>query len=95
MKKKNTAPSVELGLEPDDAMLPEYDLRQMRVVKRGPGYTQPRAAQAISVTLDPDVAAVFKDQQAVNEALRALLRVIAAAQDARATTFHRPLSEGA
>lgn len=92
MKRKNTAPSTEV--EQED-LLPEYDLRQMRVVKRGPAYKPHPATQAVKVTLDPDVAAVFKDQQAVNEALRALLRVIAAAQTSPPANFNRPFSEGA
>lgn len=59
----------------EDDMLPEYDLRQMRIVKRGPGHTNPEAAKLVRVTLDPDVAATFADDQAVNEALRTLLRL--------------------
>jgi hypothetical protein len=66
----------------DDDMLPEYDLRQMRIVKRGPGHElrQQKAelAQLVTVALDPDVAAVFDNEQAVNEALRTLLRIAAA-----------------
>lgn len=58
----------------DDDMLPEYDLRRMRVVKRGPGHEQ-STAKLVRVTLDPDVARIFGDDQAVNEALRTLLRI--------------------
>src|SRR5262245_60620272 len=62
---------------PND-MLPEYDLRQMRIVKRGPGHELRKQnvepAQLVTVALDPDVAAVFDNEQAVNEALRTLLR---------------------
>lgn len=75
MKKKNTAQSNEA-----DEMLPEYDLRQMRIVKRGPGHRQDQAARIVRVTLDPDVAEVFGDEQAVNEALRTLLRAVTASQ---------------
>lgn len=70
MKKKNSNHSDE-----EDDMLPEYDLRQMRIVKRGPGHTNPEAAKLVRVTLDPDVAVAFTDDQAVNEALRTLLRI--------------------
>jgi hypothetical protein len=76
MKKKNTAQSNE-----EVAMLPEYDLRQMRVVKRGPGHRHDQATRLVRVTLDPDVAEVFGDEQAVNEALRTLLRAVAASQN--------------
>jgi hypothetical protein len=58
-------------------MLPEYDLSQMRIVKRGPGYEN-KEAKLVCVTLDPDVAVAFGDDQAVNEALRTLLRISAA-----------------
>ena len=62
-------------------MLPEYDLRQMRIVKRGPGHHHDQSARLVRVTLDPDVAEVFGDEQAVNEALRTLLRAVAASQN--------------
>lgn len=75
MKKKSTARSNE-----DDEMLPEYDLRQMRIVKRGPGHRQDQSIRLVRVTLDPDVAEAFGDEQAVNEALRTLLRAVAASQ---------------
>ncbi|MGH9845276.1 MAG: hypothetical protein ACREEM_41715 [Blastocatellia bacterium] len=70
MKKKNTA---KLN-EPDD-MLPEYDLRKMRIVKLGPGHTRKESAKLVRVTLDPDIAKVFDNDQAVNEALRTFLRM--------------------
>ena len=75
MKKKNTAQFDE-----EDDMLPKYDLRQMRVVKRGPGHQQKDSARIVRVTLDPDVAEVFGDEKAVNEALRTVLRVVVASQ---------------
>jgi hypothetical protein len=58
----------------NDDMLPEYDLSQMRTVKRGPGHEN-KDAKLVHVTLDPDVAVAFGDDQAVNEALRTLLRI--------------------
>ncbi len=57
--------------EPDDDLLPEYDFRQLRVVARGPG----RKSPATTVQLAPDVAAAFPSSDAVNEALRFLLRI--------------------
>lgn len=52
-----------------DEMLPEYDFRggiRGKYLRRYYG--------ADVVFLDPDVAAVFKDSRAVNEALRSLLK---------------------
>lgn len=65
MKKKNTA-------KMDDDMLPEYDLRKLPIVARGPGY---KKAPATTVRLAPDVAEIFSDDQSVNEALRLLIRI--------------------
>ena len=53
-------------------LLPEYDLKQLRVRKFGPSRTTfPRHG----VVLAPDVASVFPDSNSVNEALRFLMRV--------------------
>lgn len=59
--------SSDLDLEDD--LRPEYDLKTLRLVKRGPG----RKA-LVTVQLAPDVAEAFPDETAVNEALRFLLR---------------------
>ena len=56
----------------DDELLPEYDLRSLRVRKFGPGRT---SFAGHGVVLAPDVAAVFPDSNSVNEALRFLMRV--------------------
>ena len=61
-------------------MQPEYDLRRMRIVRRGPGHEQKHAAKMVRVTLDPDIAEVFNNDQSVNEALRTLLRALTAIQ---------------
>ena len=55
----------------DDELRPEYDLRSLRVRKMGPG----RKSFGGVVRLEPDVAEVFPDAEAVNEALRFLIRV--------------------
>jgi hypothetical protein len=39
-------------------------------------YTPPPAPTNVTVTLDPDVAPHFRDARSVNEALRALLRIV-------------------
>lgn len=75
MKRKNTA-KVD-----DDDLLPDYDLSKLRLVKRGPGYAKRQNVndeQVVRVTLDPDVANVFDNDKAVNEALRTMIRVLEA-----------------
>jgi len=57
----------ELG----DELRPEYDLSTLRVRKLGPG----RKSFGDVIKLDPDVAGAFPNADAVNEALRFLIRV--------------------
>jgi hypothetical protein len=54
----------------EDEMRPEYDLRGG---VRGKYYNQYTAGTNI-VLLDPDVAAIFRDSESVNQALRVLIR---------------------
>ena len=63
MKKKS---------EMEDELRPQYDFSQLTVVARGPGRRKPAA---ITVTLAPDVAKSFPTSEAVNEALRLLVKV--------------------
>ena len=53
-----------------DEMLPEYDFRGGVRGKYAARYPK----ESNVVVLDPDVAAEFKDSEAVNAALRALLK---------------------
>jgi|APFre7841882724_1041349.scaffolds.fasta_scaffold19931_1 hypothetical protein len=55
-----------------DELLPEYDLTSLRVRKFGPSRV---TFPSHGVVLEPDVASVFPDSIAVNEALRFLMRV--------------------
>ena len=55
----------------NDELRPEYDLRSLRVRRFGPG----RKSFGGVVRLEPDVAEVFPDADAVNEALRFLIRI--------------------
>jgi len=55
-----------------DELRPEYELRSLRVRKFGPGR---KSFGGTVVRLEPDVAEVFPDAEAVNEALRFLIRV--------------------
>jgi len=57
----------ELG----DELRPEYDLSTLRIRKLGPG----RKSFGDVIKLDPDVAGAFPNADAVNEALRFLIRV--------------------
>jgi len=69
----------------DDDLQPEYDLRTLRVRKLGPG----RKRFGDVIRLEPDVADAFPDAEAVNEALRFLIRVIKENQ----TTFRPTRSD--
>jgi hypothetical protein len=55
----------------NDELRPEYDLRSLRVRRLGPG----RKSFGEVIRLEPDVAEVFPDAEAVNEALRFLIRI--------------------
>ena len=70
---------VESELE--EGLRPEYDLRSLRVRKLGPG----RKAFGDVIRLEPDVADVFPDADAVNQALRFLIRVTKDNQEPRPT----------
>lgn len=72
MKKDDmNDPETELT-EPNDELRPEYDLSQLQVRRLGP---RRRQFGGDVVRLEPDVAAVFQDAEAVNEALRLLIKV--------------------
>ncbi|MCD8489759.1 MAG: hypothetical protein LRZ84_24230 [Desertifilum sp.] len=57
----------------EDDLRAEYDLKSLRVRKLG---SERRSFGEATVRLDPDVAAMFPDADAVNEALRFLIRVM-------------------
>jgi hypothetical protein len=58
--------------EMEDELRPEYDLKSLRVRRVGPERT---GFGGQVVQLAPDVAEVFPNSEAVNEALRFLIRV--------------------
>jgi hypothetical protein len=73
----------------DDDMLPEYDFSG---AVRGKYYERYRQGTNV-VLLDPDVAAVFRDSAAVNDALRrlvALAEAKVAARRAQASRLRQP-----
>ena len=55
----------------NDELRPEYDLKNLRVRKLGPG----RKSFGDIVRLEPDVAEAFPNADSVNKALRSLIRV--------------------
>jgi len=59
---------------PADDLRPEYDFSTMKAGVRGK-YAQRYSAGTNLAKIDPDVAAVFADDSAVNEALRSLIKV--------------------
>jgi hypothetical protein len=54
-----------------DELRPEYDLSTLRVRKLGPG----RNSFGDVIRLEPDVADAFPNADAVNQALRFLIRI--------------------
>jgi hypothetical protein len=60
-------------LEMEDELRSEYDLKSLRVRRLGPGR---KSFGGTTVRLEPDVAEMFPNADAVNEALRFLIRVM-------------------
>ncbi len=58
--------------ETEDVLRGEYDLRSLQVRRLGPGR---KSFGGLVVRLEPDVAEVFPNGEAVNEALRFLIRI--------------------
>ena len=59
----------------NDELRPEYDETLLKNGIRGK-YTKQYAAGTNIVRLDPDIAAAFPSEEAVNEALRFVLKVV-------------------
>ena len=72
MKKKNINEDIEAE---ENDLLPEYDFDDMPIIKRGPGHFNKDVVRMTRVTLDTDVAEVFPNDEAVNQALRTLIRL--------------------
>lgn len=60
-------------LEPEDTLQPEYNFTQLKVSSMGEGR---KSFGKQVVHLEPDVAEMFPTADAVNEALRFLIRVM-------------------
>lgn len=65
---------LEKDSTPADDLRPEYDFSKMKGGVRGK-YVQRYRVGTNLVKIDPDVAEVFGDDNAVNEALRSLIKV--------------------
>ncbi|MBD2678476.1 MULTISPECIES: hypothetical protein [Nostoc] len=65
MKKDNS--------EMEDELRSEYDLKSLRVRKLG---SDRKSFGGTTIRLEPDVAEIFPNADAVNEALRFLIRVM-------------------
>lgn len=59
--------------EMEDELRPEYNLKSLRVRRLG---SERKSFGGTNVLLEPDVAKIFPDSDAVNEALRFLIRVM-------------------
>ena len=70
--RKRRSPSPRVA---EDDVLPEYDFSNARQN----AYAGRIAEGSVTVVLDPDVARLFPDAAAVNDALRALGRIAARA----------------
>lgn len=66
--------SQEINTSFEDDLRDEYDETLLKNGVRGK-YVQRLAAGSNIVRLDPDVAAAFPNEEAVNEALRLLLQI--------------------
>lgn len=64
----------EVENEMEDELRPEYDFAQMQGGVRGKYVERYRSGTNL-VLLDPDVAQVFPNDAAVNEALRLLMQI--------------------
>jgi len=72
-----------------DGMRPEYEFNYSTGV-RGKYYRRLLKDGANVIVLDPDVAKAFRDSEAVNEALRSLLRISEATKRLTARSSRRP-----
>ena len=72
-----------------DKMRPEYEFDYSTAV-RGKYYRRLLKEGANVVVLDPDVARAFRDSEAVNEALRSLLRMSEATRRLTTRSSGRP-----
>lgn len=63
----------EIDTEMEDELRPEYDLKTLQVRRLGSGR---KSFGGVTIRLEPDVAEIFPNADAANEALRFLIRVM-------------------
>ncbi|MEH2380062.1 MAG: hypothetical protein V7K27_14440 [Nostoc sp.] len=76
----------------EDELRSEYDLKSLMVRKFG---SERKSFGNTTIRLEPDVAEVFPNADAVNEALRFLIRVVQKNQVSALTKQPHSFSEGA
>jgi hypothetical protein len=82
----------ESARKKDDSLRPEYDLSRLKNGKRGKYYR--RAAEGTNLVLiDPDLANLFPDSEAVNGALRIIARAAQSATSSQTGHTRRDGSE--
>ncbi|QSJ20775.1 hypothetical protein JYQ62_13395 [Nostoc sp. UHCC 0702] len=69
----------------EDELRSEYDLKSLRVRRLG---SERKSFGGTIIRLEPDVAEIFPNADAVNEALRFLIRVMKETQLSLPTTQH-------
>ncbi|KJH73367.1 hypothetical protein [Aliterella atlantica] len=74
----------------EDELQPEYDLKSLKVRKLGKNR---KSFGSTIVRLEPDVAQMFPSADAVNEALRLLIRVMRDSQASSSTAQNRTTLE--
>lgn len=80
MKKTKRSKEVISQVDPDE-ILPEYDFSRARPNKYAPRYQK----GSLVVTLDPEVAHVFRNAENVNQTLRLLARIIRTGRNRRSS----------
>ncbi|MBD0388724.1 MAG: hypothetical protein ICV54_20025 [Nostoc sp. C3-bin3] len=76
----------------EDDLRSEYDLKSLRVRKFGP---ERKSFGKTTIRLEADVAEVFPNADAVNEALRFLIRIVQENQVSALTKQSQNSSDGA
>ncbi len=77
MGAKTNTPKKKTSRKPDAATPVKPELRPEDLARAfRESYSTPPPPSSVTVMLDPDVAPHFQNARAVNEALRALLRIV-------------------
>jgi len=85
---KKTEASKPVGTEPEKDMLSEYRFDYSKA--RPNRFATRIRKEDVTITLDPDVSAVFKTSKAVNTVLRALIETMPGAREKKRGREQRP-----